>query len=562
MRIALAQINPIVGDLFGNAEKIIEFAQKSANQGAELVVFPELCVCGYPPMDFLDNPLFVEACAKVVQQIAERVPQNIGVLVGVPVKNHEETGKRLFNAALLLEGGKIVAEVHKLLLPTYDVFDEYRYFEPEVSAKVVEWRGKKLGIHICEDMWNNEEYAPYHMYDFNPIDILGRGGAEIFINLSASPYARKKQQIRTALMSESAKEYGIPFLLVNQVGANTELIFDGASQVVSGTGEVLVKLPNFEEALTVWDSENPAPLSDVPYGYEDDIKEMHDALVLGIRDYYQKSGFFKKALIGLSGGIDSAVTAALAINALGADKVVGVTMPSRYSSEGSWKDSEDLAEATGIEFHHIAIKPAVAALEEMLSGIFAGREPDVTEENIQARVRGTTLMAISNKMGHLLLTTGNKSEMAVGYCTLYGDMNGGLAILSDVFKMDVYALARYINEKAGKAIIPQNTIDKAPSAELRPGQVDQDSLPPYPVLDEILRLYVEQHLEIDAIVAKTGFPYDMVMSMLRKVDANEFKRKQAAPGLRVTGKAFGAGRRLPIVMKWDRKRADDMVLGL
>lgn len=563
MRIALAQINPTVGHLSGNVRKIVDFTQRAAARGAELVVFSELVVCGYPPMDFLDNPLFIKACGAAVQEIARSIPPNVGVIIGAPIPNPDESGKRLYNAALLLENGQVVAEARKMLLPTYDVFDEYRYFEPADACHPVVWRGLKLGLHICEDMWNNELWPSFRMYDQNPIDDLGHAGSDLFINISGSPYSRGQATMRDKLILQNVQEHQRPFIYVNQIGANTEIIFDGDSCAFDAEGQLIAQGQKFAEDLGYVDFD-PATrkltatfpeeaLRESPE--EAPIQDLHDALVLGIRDYFEKSGFFQKALIGLSGGIDSAVTCALALHALGADRVVGVTMPSKYSSSGSVTDSEALAQMTGIEFHNIPIKPAVSAFDDMLSGVFSGCQPDVAEENIQARVRGTTLMAISNKFNHLLLTTGNKSEMAVGYCTLYGDMNGGLAVLADVFKMDVYRLAEYINEVDGQDTIPHSTIEKAPSAELRPDQKDQDSLPPYPVLDEILRLYVEEWQELEAIVDRTGYPYDVVAAMLRKVDANEFKRKQAAPGLRVTRKAFGVGRRLPIVMRWDRRWA-------
>ncbi len=564
MRIALAQINPIIGDLSGNAQKITETIQKAAKNQADLVIFSELVLCGYPPMDLLDNPLFVDACAAALQQIARDAPKNIGVILGTPIRNPEPTGKRLYNAAVLLEDGKIVAQAHKVLLPTYDVFDEYRYFEPADVCTPITWRGIRWGLHICEDMWNNEAWAQFHLYDRNPIDELATLGVDVFVNISGSPYSHQQSQTRDRLIIENCREHQKPFLYVNQVGANTEIIFDGDSCAFDATGNMVLELPRFEEALAYLDMDlqtkhltptHPkTALGETP----DRIRNLHDALVLGIHDYFHKSGFFRKALIGLSGGIDSAVTCALAVNALGPDKVIGVTMPSKYSSSGSVSDSEALARATGIEFLNIPIVPAVSAFDDMLSEAFKGLKPDVAEENIQARVRGTTLMALSNKFNHLLLTTGNKSEMAVGYCTLYGDMNGGLAVLSDVFKMDVYALATYINQKAGREVIPTSTIQKAPSAELRPDQKDQDSLPPYPILDEILRRYVEEWQELETIAEETGYPYDTISAMLRKVDANEFKRKQAAPGLRVTRKAFGTGRRLPIVMRWDRRWASEL----
>jgi NAD+ synthase (glutamine-hydrolysing) len=553
MNIALAQINTTVGDLRGNGRKMVDFSERAKAQGADLVVFPELCLAGYPPLDLLDNPSFIDATDEMRAWVADHVPQDLGVIFGAPVHNPSPVGKRLLNTAFLYEGGREVDRVYKTLLPTYDVFDEYRYFEPVTDRKVVAWRGLRIGLHICEDMWNNEEQAPYHLYKANPVDELAALGIDLFINISGSPYAVGKQALRDRLIEEICQEHGVPFVLVNLVGANTEVLFDGTSSVHAADGRCLLRAPSFEEALVVWDTEAALPpLERVEGSPEDDTADLHDALVMGIRDYFEKTGAFDRALIGLSGGIDSAVTCALAVEALGADHVVGVTMPSKYSSSGSVTDSEVLAENLGIAFHEVPIVPAVDAFDEMLAGLFAGTEPGVAEENIQARTRGVTLMAISNKFNYLLLTTGNKSEMSVGYATLYGDMSGGLAVLADVFKMQVYALAEYINREAGRDIIPRNTITKPPSAELRPDQQDTDSLPPYPVLDEILRLYIEELLDLEAIVARTGRDREYVHRLLRMVDRNEYKRRQAAPGLRVSGKAFGIGRRLPIVMRWNR----------
>ena len=554
MRIALCQINPTVGDLAGNVDRVLRDARRAAEAGADLAVFPELCVTGYPPQDLLDRPAFLDDVDAALRHLSARLPPSLGAIVGAPVRNDTPVGKRLFNTALLLADGDVVDAVSKTLLPTYDVFDEYRYFEPCPERKVVEWRGLRLGLHVCEDMWNNEEQAPYHLYAANPIDELAALGVDLFVNVSASPYATGKPVERRLLIQKSCREHGVPFVYVNQVGANTEIVFDGASQVQSAAGEVLWHAPLFEEAFFVWDSEAPGEPVRLP---ETDVTaEIHDALVLGIRDYVAKTGagVFEKALVGLSGGIDSAVTCALAAEALGPDRVVGVTMPSAYSSAGSVSDSARLAENLGIEFHEVSIRPAVDAFGDMLEPLFVGTPVGVAEENIQARSRGLTLMAISNKFGHLLLTTGNKSEMAVGYATLYGDMSGGLAVLSDVFKLEVYRVAEHINARAGREVIPRSTITKPPSAELKPGQVDQDSLPPYDVLDTILLRYVEQHEGPEAIARETGYDLALVDRIARMVDRNEYKRRQAAPGLRVSGKAFGVGRRLPIVMR--RTRVD------
>ncbi len=549
MKIALCQINPTVGDLAGNAEKVLDFARRAADRGAELAVFPELCITGYPPLDLLENETFLDDVEAAVERVAWEAPGGMGLLIGAPVRNPAPVGKRLFNAALLLEDGRRLAEVHKVLLPTYDVFDEVRYFEPGDACTPVAFRGLRLGLHVCEDMWNNAEDAPLRLYDLNPIDRLAEQGVDLFVNLSASPFAVGKHAARNAVVAESCREHGVPFVLVNLVGANTEIVFDGDSRVHRADGTRVLCAPSFEEALVVWDTEREYDACPMQHGPTEDL---HDALVLGIRDYFEKTGGFEKALVGLSGGIDSAVTCALAAEALGPGRVVGVTMPSKYSSAGSVEDSRALAENLGAAFHEVPIAPAVGAFEEMLAPLFAGTEEGVAEENVQARARGLTLMALSNKFGHLLLATGNKSEMAVGYATLYGDMAGGLAVLADVFKTEVYALARFINGRAGRELIPQNTITKPPSAELRPDQVDQDSLPPYDVLDTILELYIEELLDLRQIVGRTDYDAALVSKILAMVDRNEYKRRQAAPGLRVSPKAFGHGRRMPIVMRRTR----------
>ncbi len=578
MRIALCQINTIVGDLAGNAEKILAWSQRAIDDNADLAVFPELCITGYPPQDLMDRPSFMDEVEDAVNYVSAGVPSGLAVLIGAPVRNSERTGKRLFNAALLIEEGKITGSAYKALLPTYDVFDEFRQFEPGETRRFVPFQGRKLGLHVCEDMWNNKEIAPFHIYSANPIDELAASGADLFVNLSASPFAVGKSEERTQLIQESCREHGLPFVYVNQVGANTELIFDGDSRVHAADGTILWHAKPFVEDFFVWDSDSsllgqslsrlvgkglevvdrtatpPASLGrPLPRGGrgDNDIAQIHDALVLGIRDYVEKTGpgVFEKALVGLSGGVDSAVTCALAATALGPDRVVGVTMPSKYSSDGSVSDSKSLARNLGIEIHEISIRPAVDAFTTMLKPLFVSTQEGVAEENIQARSRAVTLMALSNKFNYLLLTTGNKSEMAVGYATLYGDMSGGLAVISDLFKTQVYELANHINERAGQNVIPQNTITKPPSAELRPGQLDQDSLPPYYVLDAILDLYIEEARGLGDIVKATGYDEALVARIIGMVDRNEYKRRQAAPGLRVSDKAFGVGRRVPIVMR-------------
>ncbi len=555
MRIALCQTNPIVGDLAGNAQKILAWSQRAVDEQADLAVFPELCVVGYPPQDLMDRPSFMDEVNDAVDYVAHQLPSGLAALIGAPVRNDDKTGKRLFNAALLIENGAITGTAYKALLPTYDVFDEFRQFEPGDARHVVRFRGRKLGLHVCEDMWNNKEIAPFHLYNANPIDELAAVGAELFVNLSASPFAVGKSEERTQLIQESCREHGLPFVYVNQVGANTELIFDGDSRVHAADGSILWHAKSFEEDFFVWDTEETPSTSLTRHLSQErrnsDVAQIHDALVLGISDYVEKTGpsVFSKALVGLSGGIDSAVTCALAVAALGPDRVVGVTMPSKYSSGGSVDDSHALAKSLGIEFHNVSIKPAVEAFGEMLEPLFVGTDEGVAEENIQARARAVTLMALSNKFGYLLLSTGNKSEMAVGYATLYGDMSGGLAVLADVFKTQVYELAHHINERAGNELIPQNTIAKPPSAELKPGQLDQDSLPPYDVLDTILDHYIEELNSAEDIVRETGYDEALIARIIRMVDRNEYKRRQAAPGLRVSEKAFGVGRRVPIVMR-------------
>ena len=560
MKIALCQINPTVGDLAGNSERVLRYARRAADAGAALAVFPELCLVGYPPQDLLDHPTFVEDAWQALHWVAAHAPQGLGLLVGAPIRNEDVHGKRLYTGALLLADGAIVDAVSKTLLPTYDVFDEHRYFEPCPERKLVAFGGLRLGLHVCEDMWNHAPAdAAYRLYGPDPIDELGALGPDLFVNLSASPFALGKPRERTALIAAACREHGIPFVYVNQVGANTELVFDGDSRVHAADGRIVCRAAPFEEDFLVWDIAQTAPSDGQELGAEPaPVAQIHDALVLGIADYVRKTGpgVFEKALVGLSGGIDSAVTCALAAEALGPDRVVGVTMPSKYSSAGSVSDSAALAERLGIAFHEVSIRPAVEAFERMLAPLFEGLPEDVTEEIVQARARGVTLMALSNKFGHLLLTTGNKSEMAVGYATLYGDMSGGLAVLSDVYKTQVYALARHINARAGRALIPERTITKPPSAELRPDQVDQDSLPPYDVLDRILEAYVEEHQGPEDIVRATGYDPALVARIVRMVDRNEYKRRQAAPGLRVSDKAFGIGRRLPIVMQRTRVPAD------
>ena len=543
MRIGLAQLNPIVGDLAGNRRLILDAYHALVAQGAELVVFPELVICGYPPRDLLFKRSFVPDIDATLADIAKQVG-DVPALIGTVAANPAPAGRRFFNAAAFCHRGRVAQVAHKCLLPTYDVFDEDRYFEPAATPPLVlELNGRRIGVTICEDIWTHPQFAPRNLYHFEPLQHLAGRRLDLMVNLSASPWHHGKGHARNQLVADAARQLHCPVVYVNAIGGNDELIFDGRSLVSTAQGQITASLPAFESALRVVDIAAPAsPIE----GEADDLGDIHAALVLGLRDYAHKSGF-KKALIALSGGIDSALVAELAVEALGADNVIGVSLPSAISSQHSRDDARDLARNLGIRFETIAIAETVAAAEASLGPVFAGRPRDVTEENIQARVRGVVMMALSNKFGALLLTTGNKSEVAVGYCTLYGDMCGGLAVISDVFKTQVYDLCRWINRE--RVIIPVNTIEKPPSAELRPDQVDQDSLPPYDVLDAILRGYVEAGLARRDLVAQ-GFSEAVVNDIARKVDLNEYKRKQMAPGLKITPLAFGVGRRIPIVQKY------------
>lgn len=543
MRIGLAQLNTIVGDLPGNRRLILDAYQSLVSQGAELVVFPELVVCGYPPRDLLFKSRFVPDIEASLAEIAAAIG-DVPALIGTVEPNPAATGRRCFNAAAFCQSGRVVSHARKCLLPTYDVFDEDRYFEPAASPpSVITFNGKKIGVTICEDIWTHPQFAPSNRYRFQPLHWLAAQGLDLMVNLSASPWHHGKGHVREQLVTDAARQLGCPVVYVNAVGGNDELVFDGRSLVSDAQGRVTARLPAFSPTSQVIDLDNPVALPAEVLTKEGDI---HAALVLGLRDYACKSGF-KKALVALSGGIDSALVAELAVHAFGADNVIGVSLPSAISSQHSRDDARDLARNLGIRFETIAIAGTVAAAESSLGPVFAGLKPDVTEENIQARVRGVVMMALSNKFGALLLTTGNKSEVAVGYCTLYGDMCGGLAVISDVFKTQVYDLCRWINRD--REVIPANTIDKPPSAELRPGQVDQDSLPPYDVLDALLKGYVEEGLSRRDLVAQ-GFAEAVVNDIARKVDLNEYKRKQMAPGLKITPLAFGVGRRIPIVQKY------------
>ena len=552
MRLGFAQLNPTVGDLRGNIRQILDAYAQRVAQGAELVIFPELAVCGYPPRDLLFKRRFVPDAAESLAEIAAAVGA-VPALIGTVEANTTGRGRPFFNSAAFCYRGKIGAVARKCLLPTYDVFDEDRYFEPAQQPTVIEHAGRRIGITICEDIWTHPMLSTRRLYSGRtPVEQLADQRCDVMINLSASPWHATKDNVRHTLVGEAARALRCPVAYINAVGGNDELIFDGRSFACDAQGRILGGLAAFHEEQRVIDvtplASNAAFETPVlpPSFTQDELQDIFEALVLGLRDYAHKSGF-KRALIALSGGIDSAVVGVIAAAAFGPENVIGVSLPSSISSQHSRDDARILAENLGIRFETIAIADAVGACESSLAPWFAGRPRDVAEENIQARVRGVLMMALSNKFGSLLLTTGNKSEMAVGYCTLYGDMCGGLAVISDVFKTQVYALAQWINR--AREIIPANTILKPPSAELRPDQTDQDSLPPYPILDAILKRYVEEGLSRRDLVAQ-GFDEAVVSDVVRKVDLNEYKRKQAAPGLKITPLAFGVGRRIPIVQKY------------
>ncbi len=563
MRVGLLQLNPKVGDLAGNAARVEAAYERAAALGAELCVTPELALTGYPPRDMLLYTGFAQAARAEAEGLAARLhkkyPHGPALLLGCPELNATGQGKALFNAALWCEAGTIRASVRKSLLPTYDVFDEARYFQPSPpdSSNIVEYRGVKLGITICEDLWNDKDYWPHRLYPVDPVEAASAAGAQALINLSASPFSLRKQALRQDMLSAIAKKRGLPLAYCNQAGGNDELVFDGRSALYGADGSLLAKAEGFAEDVLLVDLFAPAPSISASTGAAipaDDLSapsETWRALVLGTRDYLAKCGF-KKALLGLSGGIDSAVVAAVAAEALGPQNVLGVLMPSPWSSRGSIDDSLELAKNLGMPTQTIAIEPLMQAFDASLADSFAalapGVGPGITEENVQSRIRGNLLMALSNKTGALLLTTGNKSELAVGYCTIYGDMSGGFAVISDLPKTQVYALARHINALKSPAIpqaIPLAIIDKAPSAELRPDQKDQDSLPPYEILDAILALHIEKEKTAAEIIA-AGFEAATVARVCALVKGAEFKRRQAAPGIKVAWRSFGSGWRMPL----------------
>lgn len=540
LRIALLQINPTAGDISGNSALIVRSARQAREQGADLAVTTELALMGYLPRDLLMSRGFVQRSCQELCRIAEEMAGGPPLLVGVATENPAPMGRPLFNSAVLLQDGAVSTVFHKTLLPTYDVFDEDRYFEPAHAPQILDFKGVRLGISICEDVWNDRDFWQRPRYHEDPIEVLAKAGAQAIVNLSASPFTVGKQAFREDMLAHMARKHGLPLLYVNQVGGDDDLIFDGRSAAFDAQGRMIARAKAFEEDVILVNLDGSlgtiAPDDFTPEA------EIWNALVLGVRDYARKTRF-RQVLLGLSGGIDSALTAAIAADAMGPENVLGVMMPSRYSSAGSVDDSVALARNLGIRTLELPIAAIMRTYEETLTGAFAGRTPDVTEENIQSRIRGNLLMALSNKYGSLLLTTGNKSEMSVGYCTLYGDMNGGLAVIADLPKMMVYRVGRWRNRR--RADIPEAIFTKAPSAELRPDQTDQDSLPPYELLDQILELHVEQSQSAEEIIAQ-GFDEATVRRVLRLVRMAEFKRKQAAPVLKVTSRAFGTGWRMPI----------------
>lgn len=543
MTIGFLQLNSTIGDFAANVKKLLDGYEKAVALGAEFVLAPELFLCGYPPRDLLLRPDFVDANLAALDDVAKKIGP-IPLCLGYVDRNPDHPGRALRNAAAVLQNGAIVWRTAKCLLPTYDVFDEDRYFEPAKKIAPFEFNGRKLAITICEDIWNDEDFWPERLYRRDPVKDAIAQGAEIIVNVSASPWSDGKEKIRLEMLRRVARDEKVPLALVNLIGANDELIFDGHSVALDSRGNVLAMGKGFAEDVFVADMSQTAPALEPEFPPRE--AQIFSALSLGIRDYVRKCGF-KSVILGLSGGIDSALTAVLAVEALGKENVLGVGMPARYSSEGSLTDARAMAKNLGIRFEVLPIEPVFLAVEDQLKNAFANLKPDQTEENVQSRLRGTTLMALSNKFNGLVLTTGNKSEMAVGYCTLYGDMNGALAPLADVFKTDVYKISRWINRE--REIIPADSITKPPSAELRPNQTDQDSLPPYETLDAILDLYVVKNLSPREIIEK-GFDAAVVYDVLNKINFTEYKRRQAAPGLKISPRAFGMGRRIPIAQRF------------
>ncbi len=543
MKIALAQFNPTIGDFEGNSSRILQMAREASAAGADLAVFSELCLCGYPPQDLVERPSFVEHNQQALVRLAKSVA--VPSIVGFVGDAMDKTGKPVANSAALIAGGKILFEQRKMLLPTYDVFDESRYFQPAHTQHIFPFHKEQLGITICEDAWNDKSFWAQQLYDRDPVSEIAGKGSSILLNISSSPYTLDKRSVRHDMLRTIAREHRIPVVYVNQVGGNDSLLFDGSSVAFMPDGRLAARAKSFEEDLIYFDT--ITGLGDIRPAVEDELEAAYRALVLGTRDYVRKCGF-RKVVIGLSGGVDSALVAAIATEALGHESVLGVAMPGPYSSEGSMRDAKQLAANLGIDFLTLPIDETFRSYKHDLSATFHGLPEDATEENLQARIRGNLLMALSNKFGSLVLSTGNKSEMAVGYCTLYGDMAGGLAVISDVPKTMVYKLSNFVNRE--RELIPRATIEKPPSAELRPNQRDQDTLPDYEVLDRILKAYVEDVRSPEEIADHFDYPLELVRSVALKVDQNEYKRKQAPPGLKLTSKAFSVGRRFPLAQKF------------
>jgi NAD+ synthase (glutamine-hydrolysing) len=543
MKIALAQINPTVGDFAGNISRILHFAKQALDRGADLAVFSELCLCGYLPNDLIERPDFVERNRVELKRLAKGIP--LPAIVGYVGQARNKTGKRAANCAAVIFDGHILFEQQKMLLPTYDVFDESRYFQPAERQAVFAFRGKQIGLTICEDIWNDKEFWANHLYERDPVAELVSAGADLLVNVSSSPFTIDKRALRYDMLRAIARRYQIPVVYVNQTGGNDSLVFDGTSVAIAPNGRISAQAAAFQEDLVLFDTETGA--GDTHEQPSRELEAVREALVCGTRDYVRKCGF-SQVVIGLSGGIDSSLVAAIAAEALGPENVTGIAMPGPYSSEGSLRDAREVAGNLGIRFAELPIGDIFQSYRTALAPLFANLPEDVTEENIQARIRGNLLMALSNKFGSLVLSTGNKSELAVGYCTLYGDMAGGLAVISDIPKMMVYELARAVN--ARRPLISASVLNKPPSAELRANQTDQDTLPPYDVLDRILKAYVEDLKSVEDIAAHYELPIDLVRGVAARVDRNEYKRQQAAPGLKVTSKAFSVGRRFPIAQRY------------
>jgi len=555
MKVRIQQLNPTIGGIKGNKALILNALHSAGNSNVDLLILPELVVAGYPPMDLLERKAFLNAIYTLNEEIVAATGDT-AIIFGTVTPNLSKYGRKCFNAAIVAQSGKVLAEIHKTLLPTYDVFDDLRYFEANKTFNCAEFNGIKLGVTICEDIWYNENDIQYHTYELNPAEELAELGADAIINISASPFTKTKPDSRSMMLQKHARELSLPVFYANQVGANTELVFDGDSMVVDAETNIVARVPLFKEAFVdvEWDPQNnkldslSGNLKKIPGKTEN----IFNALVFGLRDYLEKTGITDHVLLGLSGGIDSALVACIAAEALGPEKVVGVTMPSEFSSKASVSDSEKLAENLGITLHELSVEKLYEQYLDVLKPLFKGTDFGVAEENIQSRIRGALLMAISNKFGHMLLNTGNKSELATGYCTLYGDMAGGLGVISDLYKVEVFEMARWLNEyHYEKEVIPRTVIEKPPSAELRPDQKDSDTLPDYDVLDAILECYIEKQESVEEISVR-GYARETVEKVVKLVDSTEFKRFQAVPGLKISTKSFGSGRRWPIVQGWTR----------